>query len=96
MDFERNFAVNIYRLRVEHGLTQARLAREAMVCGATISSIERSASRHTGLTVAVLLARALGVSVDDLIAAPPADWAERLAEHTEARLDIASRREVAR
>lgn len=94
MSFERNFAVNVYRLRVENGITQAQLAREAQVCGTTISMIERNAT-NTRLSVAVLLARTLGVTVEYLISPPPADWRERLAEHTEKRLDLASRRKVA-
>lgn len=62
------------RRRLEHGLTQARLAELAGVSRQLVGAVE--ADRHLPrVDAAVALARVLGVPVEELLAAPPSEAA---------------------
>ena len=64
---ENPVSESIKRLRSQHKLTQTALANLAGIPRATLANIE-SASGNPSISVVVKVARALGVSVDDLIA----------------------------
>lgn len=63
------FAANLRRLMGERGLSGPRLARLARVDRWTVARIFR-VNCEPNLRTAVLLARALGVTLDDLVRAP--------------------------
>lgn len=62
------FAANLRRLRVEAGLTQQQLADRAGPLHRTEISLLEHAGREPRLRTIVVLARALGVGVDELLA----------------------------
>ena len=57
----------IKRLRAQHQLTQTELANMADIPRATLANME-SASSNPSISVVVKVARALGVTVDELVA----------------------------
>jgi transcriptional regulator with XRE-family HTH domain len=61
----RQFGRNISRLRSEAGLSQDRLAEKADLDRTYLSGIERGV-RNPGIKVVIRIARALGVSVEQL------------------------------
>jgi len=63
-------STTIRRLREQRGLTQAELAKRAKLTQGYISQLEAGAKEDIGANVAVRLAQALGVSMDDLIMDP--------------------------
>jgi transcriptional regulator with XRE-family HTH domain len=58
----------IQGLRQQHGMTQDELAASSGVPQGNISRLERGLASDVQLTTLMKLARALGVSVEDLIA----------------------------
>ncbi len=58
---------NIARLRQERGWPQSELARRSGVSQGFVSRLESGDSMQTLVGVAAALARALGVTVDDLL-----------------------------
>jgi transcriptional regulator with XRE-family HTH domain len=73
----RHLARNLASLRHARSLTQAALARSAAVPRSTIASLE-SGTGNPSLAVLVKVAQALGVPIDELLAAPLAQvrrWA---------------------
>ena len=58
---------NIKRLRNKKGWSQERLAREADISYQTLIKIEQERIKNPKLQTLVKLAKALGVSLDDLI-----------------------------
>lgn len=60
------FGKNLKRRREQLGLTQVQLSEKAGVGQGTISSLERN-PREPKVLLAVKLARALGVCVEDLL-----------------------------
>jgi len=56
----------IRRLRAQHKLTQTVLAKRAGIPRATLANME-AINSNPGISIAVKVARALGVTVDDLI-----------------------------
>ncbi len=58
---------NIKRLRNKKGWSQERLAREADISYQTLIKIEQERIKNSKLQTLVKLAKALGVSLDDLI-----------------------------
>jgi transcriptional regulator with XRE-family HTH domain len=72
MVWEKVVARNVRRLRIERGLTQEELGFEADVALRYIGMIERA---ETSATVGMLgkLADALGVALEDLLRAAPAE-----------------------
>ena len=72
--FARQFGARVKRARTERGLTQAQLAKLALVGANYVPRIERG-EMTPSVDAAFRLAQALGVSVDDLCssrAGPPA------------------------
>ena len=63
---EESIAANVARLRLDRQLTQAELARKAGLSRVALGKIERGAVVPRAQTLADL-ARALGVSVGDLV-----------------------------
>jgi transcriptional regulator with XRE-family HTH domain len=59
------FGRNVARLRVEKGFSQDKLAEKADLDRTYLSGIERGV-RNPGIKVVIRLARALGVTVDEL------------------------------
>jgi len=58
---------NLKKLRNKKGWTQERLAREAGISYNTLIKIERGGIRNPKLETLIKLAKALSVSIDDLI-----------------------------
>ncbi len=58
---------NIKKLRNKKGWSQEKLAREAGISYQTLIKIEQSRIKNPKLQTLVKLAKALGVSLDDLI-----------------------------
>lgn len=63
---------NLRRLRASAGLTQAELAAKAGIPRATLASMEQSGS-NPGIQSVQAVARALGLGLDELIDARPAE-----------------------
>jgi transcriptional regulator with XRE-family HTH domain len=59
--------MTLKRLRIKAGLTQDGLARKAGVTYAYISMLESGAKKNPSLVLVKKLAKALGVSVADLL-----------------------------
>jgi transcriptional regulator with XRE-family HTH domain len=57
----------LLQLRQRHSLTQARLARAAGLSAAVVASVEQGQRADPRFSTVIKLARALGVSVDDLV-----------------------------
>jgi transcriptional regulator with XRE-family HTH domain len=74
MEIRDVLALNLRRLRADQGLSQEDLADRADIDRTYISSLERSVYA-AGIDVVDRLAKALGVSVADLLA-PPEDGAK--------------------
>jgi putative transcriptional regulator len=68
--FAKQFGERVRLARLESGLTQAQLAEAAQVGPNYVPRIERG-EMTPSVDAAFRLARALGVSVDDLCAPPP-------------------------
>lgn len=66
MDVQHRLAANLRRLRSEKALSQEAFADEAGVHRTYISDLERAA-RNPTIRVVEVLAKALGVSVSDLL-----------------------------
>ena len=60
---------SIYKLRQEKHMTQRQLARKAGISTAMVSFIERGQRRPT-LEVALMVAKALGTTLEELIILP--------------------------
>ena len=58
---------NVARLRVARGWSQSELARRSGVSQTFISSLEGGRRQGAEVNVAAALARALGVTVDELV-----------------------------
>ena len=67
MSSNQNLAKNITRLRKAKGLSQEKLARLADVANNTIIKIEAGKNQNPTLDTLKKIAKALEVSVDDLI-----------------------------
>jgi transcriptional regulator with XRE-family HTH domain len=67
MSNNQNLARNIARLRKQKGLSQERLARLADVANNTIIKMESGENKNPTLETLRKVAKALGVSVDELI-----------------------------
>jgi transcriptional regulator with XRE-family HTH domain len=74
MEIRDVLALNLRRLRADQGLSQEDLADRADIDRTYISSLERSVYA-AGIDVVDRLAKALGVTVADLLA-PPEDAAK--------------------
>jgi transcriptional regulator with XRE-family HTH domain len=74
MEIRDVLALNLKRLRADRGLSQEDLADRADIDRTYISSLERSVYA-AGIDVVDRLAKALGVTVADLLA-PPEDSAK--------------------
>jgi DNA-binding XRE family transcriptional regulator len=61
-----NFGSNVNRIRKERGITQLDLAIAVGVDQKTIVNIEK-ARKATSISVAVLIARELGVGLEELV-----------------------------
>lgn len=59
-------AKKIREIRIKRGLSQEKLARLADVALNTVAKIEAGESRHPTIQTMAGIARALGVSLDDL------------------------------
>lgn len=66
-----NLAANLRYIRERRGLTQVQLARLASLPRSTVSQVETGAGNPT-LAVLARLARALAVSIEELLSAPHA------------------------
>ena len=66
MDVQHRLAANLRRLRHERGLSQEAFADEAGIHRTYISDLERAA-RNPTIKLVETLAKALGVSVSDLL-----------------------------
>ena len=64
-----NLAANLRYIRERRGLTQVQVAKLAGLPRSTVSQVETGAGNPT-LAVLVSLARALGVSIEELLSAP--------------------------
>jgi len=62
-----NIASNLRKLRKSKGLSQERLARLAEVANNTIVKIEAGKNKNPTLDTLKKVAKALGISVDELI-----------------------------
>ncbi len=62
-----NISKNIKKLRKEKGLSQDRLSKMADIAHPTIIKIESGAIQSPTVETAQKIARALGVSIDDLM-----------------------------
>lgn len=58
---------NLKKLRNKKGWSQERLAREAGISYQTLIKIEQNRIKNPRLETLIKLAKALGVSIDDLI-----------------------------
>ena len=67
MSNNQNLAKNIERLRKAKGLSQEKLARLADVDNNTLIKMESGENQNPTLDTLKKVAKALGVSVDDLI-----------------------------
>jgi len=67
MSKNENLAKNVERLRKQKGLSQERLARLADVANNTIIKMESGENKNPTLETLRKVAKAFGVSVDDLI-----------------------------
>lgn len=67
MSKNENLAKNVEKLRKQKGLSQERLARLADVANNTIIKIESRENKNPTLETLRKVAKALDVSVDDLI-----------------------------
>lgn len=85
MDAPENLAHNLRQLRELRGYTQHQLAKLAGVPRPTLGHLESGAGNPT-LTVLVRIASALGVTVDELIAAPRASARRYTAEELPSRV----------
>ena len=63
-------ADNLKRLRKQANLTQAQVAEAAGLPRATVANLEQPGA-NPGVQTVVAVAKALGVSLDDLLAPPP-------------------------
>lgn len=66
MDVQHRLAANLRRLRQERGLSQEAFADEANIHRTYVSDLERAA-RNPTIKVVEALAKALGVSVSELL-----------------------------
>ncbi|MDP2921469.1 MAG: helix-turn-helix transcriptional regulator [Candidatus Omnitrophota bacterium] len=60
-------AENIKKLRTKKGLAQEKLARLADISTATVVKIEAGVAKEPTITTVAKIAKALNVSVDELI-----------------------------
>ena len=67
MSTSQNLANNIKRLREAKGLSQEKLARLADVANNTLIKMESGENKNPTLETLKKVAKAFGVSVDDLI-----------------------------
>ena len=67
MSNNQNLANNIKKLREAKGLSQEKLARLADVANNTLIKMESGENKNPTLDTLKKVAKALGVSVDDLI-----------------------------
>jgi len=67
MSTSQNLSNNIKRLREAKGLSQEKLARLADVANNTLIKMESGENKNPTLETLKKVAKALGVSVDDLI-----------------------------
>ena len=67
MSKNENLAKNMERLRKQKGLSQEKLARSADVANNTIIKMESGENKNPTLETLRKVAKAFGVSVDDLI-----------------------------
>lgn len=67
MSKNENLAKNVEKLRKQKGLSQEKLARLADVANNTIIKIESGENKNPTLETLRKVARAFGVSVDELI-----------------------------
>ena len=67
MSTNQNLANNIKKLREAKGLSQEKLARLADVANNTLIKIESGENQNPTLVTLKKVAKAFGVSVDDLI-----------------------------
>lgn len=67
MSTNQNLANNIKRLREAKGLSQEKLARLADVANNTLIKMESGENQNPTLVTLKKVAKAFGVSVDDLI-----------------------------
>ena len=67
MSTSQNLANNIKKLREAKGLSQEKLARLADVANNTLIKMESGENQNPTLITLKKVAKALGVSVDDLI-----------------------------
>lgn len=67
MSTNQNLAKNIERLRKAKGLSQEKLARLADVANNTLIKMESGENNNPTLETLKKVAKALGISVDDLI-----------------------------
>lgn len=67
MSNTQNLAKNIERLRKAKGLSQEKLARLADVANNTLIKMESGENQNPTLDTLKKVAKALGISVDDLI-----------------------------
>jgi transcriptional regulator with XRE-family HTH domain len=68
VDWRKRVGDNVKRLRQQRGLSQEKLAGDAVIDLSYLGGIERG-SRNPSLLVMVRLAQALGVEPEDLLAA---------------------------
>ena len=67
MSNNQNLSKNVKRLREAKGLSQEKLARLADVANNTLIKMETGENKNPTLETLKKMAKALGVSVDDLI-----------------------------
>ncbi len=60
-------AQNIRRLRLKKGLSQEKLARLADITNATLIKIESGVAKEPTITTVAKIAKALGVSINELV-----------------------------
>ncbi|MBL7130108.1 MAG: helix-turn-helix transcriptional regulator [Candidatus Omnitrophica bacterium] len=60
-------AQNIRRLRLKKGLSQEKLARLADISNATLIKIESGVAKEPTITTVAKIAKALGVSINELV-----------------------------
>lgn len=70
----KNFARNLYRLRKQRGVSQAKLARQVDWYDSRISELENDRRRFDDLDFAYAIAKALGVTLDEMCQPPPRGW----------------------
>lgn len=59
--------INIKKLRMKQGLSQDDLARKAELKYSTLAKIEGDFVKNPGVQLMAKIARALGVSIEDLL-----------------------------